>query len=1316
MVHGAPSTISLTGATGDLTSGSTRGLTATLLDANGNVAATDSSTVVTFTKQSGSGTVTGTGAGTATNGVATKTVTGALVGSVTMEATAGGLSTGTLGAFDVVHGAASKIVLSHSGSTASGDTHTLTATLEDAVGNTVTSDDSTVVAFAKTGGGGSATGLGNGTASNGVATIAVTNALVGSLDLDAQASGLTTGTASYTITSGATSLTTSTLGATPSSILANGVTTSSIVLQLKDAAGNSLTTADGSTIAFATDRGSIGGTTDNGDGSYSVTLTSSTSAGTATVSATRNGSGFSNTTSVAFAPGPATTLVVDAPASAGAGAGFSVNVTARDAYGNVASGYIGTVVFSGGGSGAQLPTDYTFTGADNGTHTFSGVELRQAGSRTITATDTLTGTITGNDTLTVAPAAAVTLELDAPSSFTAGASFSIPVTARDAFANVATGYVGTVHFSATGGGATVPSDHTFLAADNGVANVGGFSFSTPGSKTVTGTDVVTASITGTDSIAGTPGPASLSASSFSAAPGSILADGSTTSTVTVQLRDALGNAIGASDGATYVFATDRGSVGGTTDNADGSYSVTLTSSTSAGTATVSATRNGSAFSNTSAVAFTPGPGASLAVSAPASAGAGSSFSVTVTARDTYGNVATGYTGTIALSGGGSGAQLPADYTFTGADAGVHTFTGVELRQAGSRTITATDTLTGSITGSDTVSVDPAAAATLELDAPASATAGTSFSVNLTARDAYGNVATGYTGTVTLSGGGSGAQLPADHTFTGADAGTTTLAVELREAGSRTVTATDTSTGSLTAGDSVSVLPGASAQIALTESGSTVSGGTHTLTATVQDGFGNVVTGDNSTSVTFASTGGPGTLDGPRRCRRRHGWRRHEERHEHACRGGHGRGDSRRARDRHDRLHDRHRLGQRLDLDGGRQPDERPERRRRHEHVTVTVRDAGGNLLPGETVTLDDDGADSAIAPASTATNGSGVATFAVTSTTIETATYTATADGIEVTDTASVGFVFNDQNDPANTITLAGATGAFLNGTDLFYRPAAAGSFTLSSAVVDTGSGPASATYPTVGETGWTHALETVATPAAGPYVSSPFGWTAAATGDFSIVVTAADGWTPANTSDTTIDVIEDSSAPTGQTLSLGAGPVYAALSVPFVLGDGTDLGSGLDTATRLVTRESALLAGRCVRCLHGRPRPVHEPGHERPVGPLLPLRLHDSQIASATPRRRSRAASPRSTRPLRRLPSSPSPRRVTTATPPAPRSTTTRRAPARSRSPRPSRTASRGSTRSASRHPPPASPRSTRPTTPPRRTRARTPGPPAPPARAPRP
>ena len=67
-----------------------------------------------------------------------------------MEATSAGLTTGTLGAFTVIHGAATQISLTGATtSLASGATRVLTATIKDAAGNTVTSDNTTVVTFSQ---------------------------------------------------------------------------------------------------------------------------------------------------------------------------------------------------------------------------------------------------------------------------------------------------------------------------------------------------------------------------------------------------------------------------------------------------------------------------------------------------------------------------------------------------------------------------------------------------------------------------------------------------------------------------------------------------------------------------------------------------------------------------------------------------------------------------------------------------------------------------------------------------------------------------------------------------------------------------------------------------------------------------------------------------------------------------------------------------------------------------------------------------------------------------------------------------------------
>ena len=83
--------------------------------------------------------------------------------------------------------------------------------------------------------------------------------------------------------------------------------------------------------------------------------------------------------------------------------------------------------------------------------------------------------------------------------------------------------------------------------------------------------------------------------------------------------------------------------------------------------------------------------------------------------------------------------------------GAGTFTAT-LRTAGSQTLTARDTVTPSITGiSAAITVSAGTATQFTVLAPASATAGAAFSFAVTARDASGNTATGYSGIVHFAG-------------------------------------------------------------------------------------------------------------------------------------------------------------------------------------------------------------------------------------------------------------------------------------------------------------------------------------------------------------------------------------------------------------------------------------------------------------------------------------------------------------------------------------------------------------------------------------
>jgi hypothetical protein len=173
--------------------------------------------------------------------------------------------------------------------------------------------------------------------------------------------------------------------------------------------------------------------------------------------------------------------------------------------------------------------------------------------------------------------------------------------------------------------------------------------------------------------------------------------------------------------------------------------------------------------------------------------------------DAYGNTTPGYTGTVHFSRSDGKAVLPANYTFTSSDTGSHPFS-FTLKTAGTQSVTASDTVTHGITGTASgIAVNPAAAAQFLLTAPASVTHGVPFSVMLTVEDAYGNVVTGYIGTVHFSSSDSTATLPASYPFTAADAGVHTFAgLILHKKGKQTVTVTDTQNSALTATDSISV--------------------------------------------------------------------------------------------------------------------------------------------------------------------------------------------------------------------------------------------------------------------------------------------------------------------------------------------------------------------------------------------------------------------------------------------------------------------------------------------------------------------------------
>jgi hypothetical protein len=543
-------------------------------------------------------------------------------------------------------------------------------------------------------------------------------------------------------------------------------------------------------------------TDSNGNAIFTASFTVPTGQTFLTATATDsagNTSEFSQAMNVAPASG---FFVTGLRSSITAGSTQTFTVTAEDASGYTANGYVGTVHFTSSDAQAGLPADYIFTVVDAGRHTFNAT-LKTSGNQSITATDTVTASITGSQTTTVT-AAAASLVLSGPATATAGTGFNVTVKALDTYGNVATGYLGTVHFTSSDAQALLPADYTFTATDAGKHTFSAI-LKTAGNESITATDTVTASLTGSQTV--TVSAAAMAGFSVSA-PTSVTAG--VAFSMTVKAVDAYGNLVTGYAGTVHFTSSDTQAVlpaNYTYTASDAGKHVFSATLKTAGNQSITATDTvTTSLSGSQTITVSAAAAASLSLTALNSATAGTTFTVTVTARDSYGNVATGYLGTIYFTSSDLQAVLPADYTFTASDFGNHLFAGgVTLKTAGNQSITTADTVNGALTAQATVAVSAAAASQLTLTAPASAVASTSFNVTATVRDAYGNTVTDYTGTVHFTSSDSSAMLAADYQFASGDAGSHTFAVTLVTSGSQTVTVADTVNGALKANATITVV-------------------------------------------------------------------------------------------------------------------------------------------------------------------------------------------------------------------------------------------------------------------------------------------------------------------------------------------------------------------------------------------------------------------------------------------------------------------------------------------------------------------------------
>lgn len=577
-----------------------------------------------------------------------------------------------------------------------------------------------------------------------------------------------------------------------------------------DAFGNVATGYTG-TVSFASDdpQADVPASTtftasDLGSRAFSVTFKTS---GVASLTVTDDGLPPLTTTQsgISVIPGPAAAFRVDAPAGSLAGADVALTVTALDAFGNVVVTYGGTVRVMSSDANASLPADYTFGRGDGGVHTFTAT-LRTAGNQTITVQDTGTGPGPASASVAVTPAAASRLVLSPIADTVAGQAQGFTLTAFDDFANLATDYLGTVHFTSDDPQANLPADTSFTLGDAG-SRTFSVTFKTSGAWSLTVADDGNPALG--DSQGGirvSPGPA---ASFRLDAPPRI--EAGVPLTVVVTAFDALGNVATGHSGTVRLTSSDPAAtlppdtVFTPADAGTLSLDVTLFTA-GAQTLTIVDIDNVAVIPAQANVDVVPGPASWLVLDVPVAAVAGGAFPVTITALDAFGNIAPDYVGTVRLVSGDGQAILPDDTPFSPADAGVLTLS-VELRTSGLQAISVFDIDNPSLSATrGGIDVSPGPLASLELGAPATTFPGVAFDVTLTALDAFGNVVTDVTESFTVTATDPTAGLPPGLTFAPEDAGTLIFEATLNTVGSQLLTVTGGGRAPVSASANIVVQP------------------------------------------------------------------------------------------------------------------------------------------------------------------------------------------------------------------------------------------------------------------------------------------------------------------------------------------------------------------------------------------------------------------------------------------------------------------------------------------------------------------------------
>ncbi|HET9706909.1 MAG TPA: Ig-like domain-containing protein, partial [Gemmatimonadales bacterium] len=594
----------------------------------------------------------------------------------------------------------------------------------------------------------------------------------------------------FAVNPAAASTSLSTVGAAPGTITASsGSSTSTVTVTAQDAFSNII---QGSAVALSyTGTGQTfspaSGST-NSSGQF-VSSFSSTKAESQTINATVGGNALSSGapitvtaaavsgTQSTITPSPSSITACAASCSPGAGTASQITIAAKDAFGNAVPNAI--VIISVSGLGNTLtPSGTTQTAGSNGIATWQ-LSSTVPEAKTVSASAngvsiTPSATVTVGTTGVSASQSTVTASLSSITacqtscSSGAGTQTVITVSAKDQFGNGVGGANVTIAISGTGGNSTTPASLTQTANGSGVATWT-LNSTIAESKTVTA-NAGGVAITDNAPVTITPGPVSASQSTVttpqttdSACTGTCTTAAGRASLITITAKDQFSNLIQNASVVMSSTGTSNNFTAPPNTNSSG-VSTSTFSSTKAEGKTISATVGGvlvtgpgvtviPAGVNASHSSLTRGLATITACQTSCTTGGGTGSLITVTAKDVFDNVI--QNAKVVLSSTGSNpAFTPAPPNTNGSGVSTSTFSSTTAEgktisgtlQVGSGTIVGISGTAGVTVGADVA--DHLTFTTGPSTTNANATINPAIVV--TAFDQFGNVATGYSGTITLS--------------------------------------------------------------------------------------------------------------------------------------------------------------------------------------------------------------------------------------------------------------------------------------------------------------------------------------------------------------------------------------------------------------------------------------------------------------------------------------------------------------------------------------------------------------------------------------